>query len=84
MVASKKVHHDFQIHILSCFLSLSLSLDTGTEKGDILKGILPREGNGPPSPPTDPGFEGWSLGRVRQPAQSTQAPHPPTDQGFEG
>jgi hypothetical protein len=61
-----------------------LSLDTGTEKGDILKGILPREGNGPPSPPTDQGFEGWPLGRVRQPPQSTRAPRPPTDQGFEG
>jgi hypothetical protein len=54
----------------------SLSLDTGTEKEDILKGILPREGNGPPSPLTDQGFEGWPLGRVRQPPQSTRAPRP--------
>jgi hypothetical protein len=29
-----------------------------------------------PSPPTDQGFEGWPLGRVRQPPQSTQAPRP--------
>jgi hypothetical protein len=29
-----------------------------------------------PSPPTDPGFEGWPLGRVRQPPQSTRAPSP--------
>jgi hypothetical protein len=26
-----------------------------------------------PSPPTDQGFEGWPLGRVRQPPQSTRA-----------
>jgi hypothetical protein len=29
-----------------------------------------------PSPPTDQRFEGWPLGRVRQPPQSTQAPRP--------
>jgi hypothetical protein len=29
-----------------------------------------------PSPPTDQGFEGWPLGRVRQPPQSTRAPRP--------
>jgi hypothetical protein len=28
------------------------------------------------SPPTDQGFEGWPLGRVRQPPQSTRAPRP--------
>jgi hypothetical protein len=55
---------------------LSLSLAAGTEKGDISKRILLREGNGPPSPPTDQGFEGWPLGRVRQPPQSTRAPRP--------
>jgi hypothetical protein len=37
-----------------------------------------------PSPPTDQRFEGWTLGRVRQPPQSTRAPSPPTDQRFEG
>jgi hypothetical protein len=99
MTASKKVRHAIQIHILFCFLSLSLA--TGTEKGDILKGILLREGNGhralllirgskagpsegfdsrpehPGSAPiTDQGFEGWPLGRVQQPPQSTRAPHP--------
>jgi hypothetical protein len=31
-------------------LPLSLSLSTGTEKGDILKGILLREGSGPRAP----------------------------------
>jgi hypothetical protein len=29
-----------------------------------------------PSPPTDQGFEGWPLGRIRQSPQSTQAPRP--------
>jgi hypothetical protein len=29
-----------------------------------------------PSPPTDQGFEGWPLGRVRQPPQSTRALRP--------
>jgi hypothetical protein len=29
-----------------------------------------------PSPPTDQRFEGWPLGRVRQPPQSTWAPRP--------
>ena len=29
-----------------------------------------------PSPPTDQRFEGWPLGRVRQPPQSTLAPRP--------
>jgi hypothetical protein len=29
-----------------------------------------------PSPPTDQGFEGWPLRRVRQPPQSTRAPSP--------
>jgi hypothetical protein len=38
-----------------------LSLATGTGKGDIVKRILLRERNGPPSPPTDQGFEGCAL-----------------------
>jgi hypothetical protein len=29
-----------------------------------------------PEPITDQGFEGWPLGRVRQPPQSTRAPRP--------
>jgi hypothetical protein len=82
-------------------LPLSLSLATGTEKEDISKGILLREGSGPralllirgskagpserfDSRPkhsgfrliTDQRFEGWPLGRVRQPPQSTRAPRP--------
>jgi hypothetical protein len=45
MTASKKVCHIVQIHILFSFPFLSLA--TGTRKGDILKGILLREGSGP-------------------------------------
>jgi hypothetical protein len=29
------------------------------------------------APPTDQRFEGWPLGRVRQPPQNTRAPRPP-------
>jgi hypothetical protein len=45
MTASKKVRHVIRFRIL--FLFLFLSLTTGTGKGDISKGILLREGNGP-------------------------------------
>jgi hypothetical protein len=99
MIASKKVRHTVQIHIL--FLFPFLSLATGTRKRDISKGILLREGSGPralllirgskagPSEGfdirpehsgfrliIDQRFEGWPLGRVRQPPQSTRAPRP--------
>jgi hypothetical protein len=50
MTASKKVCHVVRFRILFLFLSLSLSLTTGTEKGDIPKGILLREGSGPRAP----------------------------------
>jgi hypothetical protein len=45
--------------------------------------ILLREGNGPPSPPTDQGFEGFAL---RGPATALEhsGSAPITDQGFEG
>jgi hypothetical protein len=36
-----------------------------------------------PSPPTDQGFEGWPLGRVRQPPQSTRALRPLLIRGSE-
>jgi hypothetical protein len=79
--ASFHLRHDDRIkkgvprHLNSYpFLFLFLSLTTGTGKGDISERILLSEGNGPPSPPTDQGFEGWPLGRVRQPPQSTRAP----------
>ena len=48
MTASKKVRHVIRFRIL--FLFLFLSLTTGTGKGDTLKGILLREGNGPRAP----------------------------------
>jgi hypothetical protein len=48
MTASKKVRHVVRFRILSLFLFLSHT--TGTRKGDIPKGILLREGNGPRAP----------------------------------
>jgi hypothetical protein len=42
----KKVRHVIRFRILFLFLSLT----TGTRKGDTLKGILLREGNGPRAP----------------------------------
>jgi hypothetical protein len=68
------VCHIVQFRIL--FLFPFLSLATGTGKGDTPKGILLREGSGPRAPTTDQRFEGWPLGRVRQPPQSTRAPRP--------
>jgi hypothetical protein len=64
-------------------LSLSLSCYRGRERGYSERDPSLRRKRAP-SPPTDQRFEGWPLGRVRQPPQSTQAPRPPTDQGFEG
>jgi hypothetical protein len=58
------------------FLFPFLSLATGTGKGDTPKGLLLHEGSGPRAPTTDQRFEGWPLGRVRQPPQSTRAPCP--------
>jgi hypothetical protein len=52
-------------------------------KGILRKGSFSAKEVGP-EPPTDQRFEGWPLGRVRQPPQSTRAPSPPTDQRFEG
>ena len=74
MTASKKVCHVARFRILFHFLFLSLA--TGTGKGDTLKGILLHEGSGLRAPPTDQRFEGWPLGRVRQPPQSTRASRP--------
>jgi hypothetical protein len=48
MTASKKVRHVIRFRVL--FLFLFLSLTAGTEKGDIPKGILLREGSGPRAP----------------------------------
>jgi hypothetical protein len=64
-------------------LPLSLSCYRDRERGHFERDPSPRRKRAP-GPPTDQGFEGWPLGRVRQPPQSTRAPGPPTDQGFEG
>ena len=54
-------------------LPLSLSCYRDRERGYFERDPSPRRKQDP-SPPTDQGFEGWPLGRVRQPPQSTQAP----------
>jgi hypothetical protein len=64
-------------------LPLSLSCYRDRERGYSERDPSPRRKQAP-SPPTDQRFEGWPLGRVRQPPQSTRAPSPPTDQRFEG
>jgi hypothetical protein len=47
-------------------LSLSLSCYRGRERGYFERDPSPRRKRAP-SPPTDQGFEGWPLGRVRRP-----------------
>jgi hypothetical protein len=54
------------------FLPLSLSCYRDRERGYFERDPSPRRKRAP-SPPTDQGFEGWPLGRVRQPPQSTRA-----------
>jgi hypothetical protein len=54
-------------------LPLSLSCYRDRERGYSERDPSPRRKRAP-SPPTDQRFEGWPLGRVRQPPQSTQAP----------
>jgi hypothetical protein len=56
-------------------LPLSLSCYRDRERGYSERDPSPRRKRAP-SPPTDQGFEGWPLGRVRQPPQSTRAPRP--------
>jgi hypothetical protein len=73
-VKKKRCATSFDFRILFHFLFLSLAIGTG--KGDTPKGILLREGSGPRAPPTDQRFEGWPLGGVQQPPQSTRAPRP--------
>jgi hypothetical protein len=53
-------------------LPLSLSCYRDRERGYFERDPSPRRKRAP-SPPTDKGFEGWPLGRVRQPPQSTRA-----------
>jgi hypothetical protein len=64
-------------------LPLSLSCYRDRERGYSERDPSPRRKRAL-SPPTDQRFEGWPLGRVRQPPQSTRAPSPPTGQRFEG
>jgi hypothetical protein len=56
-------------------LPLSLSCYRDRERGYSERDPSPRR-KPAPSPPTDQGLEGWPLGRVRQPPQSTRALHP--------
>jgi hypothetical protein len=53
-------------------LPLYLSCYRDRERGYFERDPSPRRKRAP-SPPTDQGFEGWPLGRVRQPPQSTRA-----------
>jgi hypothetical protein len=53
-------------------LPLSLSCYRDRERGYFERGPSPRRKRAP-SPPTDQGFEGWPLGRVRWSPQSTRA-----------
>jgi hypothetical protein len=70
----KKVRHVVQFHI-PFSLPLSLSCYRDRERGYSERDPSPRRKRAP-SPPTDQRFEGWPLGRVRQPPQSTRAPRP--------
>jgi hypothetical protein len=56
-------------------LPLSLSCYRDRERGYSERDPSPRRKRAP-SPPTDQRFEGWPLGRVRQPPQRTRAPRP--------
>jgi hypothetical protein len=56
-------------------LPLSLSCHRDRERGYSKRDPSPQRKRAP-SPPTDQRFEGWPLGRVQQPPQSTRAPRP--------
>jgi hypothetical protein len=78
--ASFHLRHDHSVkkgapHYLISYpfpLPLSLSCYRDRERGYFEMDPSPRRKRAP-SPPTDQGFEGWPLGRVRQPPQSTRA-----------
>jgi hypothetical protein len=61
-------------------LPLSLSCYRDRERGYSERDPSPRRKRAS-SPPTDQRFEGWPLGRVRQPPQSTRALRPPLVRG---
>jgi hypothetical protein len=81
--ATLHLHHDDHVkkgvsrHLISYPFSppLSLSCYRDRERGYSERDPSPRRKRAP-SPPTDQGFEGWPLERVRQPPQSTRAPCP--------
>jgi hypothetical protein len=81
--ATFHLHHDDRVkkgvpHRLNSYpflLPISLSCYRDRERGYFERDPSLRRKRAP-SPPTDQGFEGWPLGRVRQPPQSTRAPHP--------
>jgi hypothetical protein len=54
---------------------LSLSYNRDRERGYPKRDPSPQRKRAP-SLPTDQRFEGWPLGRVQQPPQSTRAPRP--------
>jgi hypothetical protein len=56
-------------------IPLSLSCHRDRERGYSERDPSPRRKRAL-SPPTDQRFEGWPLGRVQQPPQSTRAPRP--------
>jgi hypothetical protein len=61
-----------RLNSYSFLLPLSLSCYRERERGYSKRDPSSRRKRAP-SPPTDQGFEGWPLGRVRQPPQSTRA-----------
>jgi hypothetical protein len=81
--ATLHLHHDDRVKkdvphrsILYPFpLPLSLSCYRDRERGYSERDPSPRRKRAP-SPPTYQRFEGWFLGRVRHPPQSTRAPRP--------
>jgi hypothetical protein len=78
--ASFHLRHDDRVkkgapHRLNSYpfpLPLSLSCYKDRERGYFERDPSPRRKRAP-SPPTDQGFEGWPLGRVRRLPQSTRA-----------
>jgi hypothetical protein len=81
--ATLHLRHDDRVkkgapHLLNLYpflLPLSLSCYRDRERGYSERDPSPRRKRAP-SPPTDQGFEGWPLRRVRQPPQSTRASRP--------
>jgi hypothetical protein len=65
-------------------LPLSLSCYRDQERGYSERDPSLRRKQAPSPPPTDQRFEGWPLGRVQQPPQSTRAPHPLLVRGSKG